>query len=106
MFLSLFRGEARAVDDFTEQFYKSKKWKKKREAILKRDKYMCRECAKYGRRKDAVCVHHIKHLEEFPELGLDSDNLISLCAACHNKAHPEKSPLFHFQKPPRPDLFF
>jgi len=30
-------------------------------------------------------------LKEFPELALVDDNLESLCAACHNKVHPEKN---------------
>lgn len=71
-------------------FYQSRKWQKLRAAILRRDKYMCRECRKYGRMREATTVHHIKHLEDFPELAYAPDNLISLCAACHNKQHPEK----------------
>ena len=70
--------------------YKSGKWKRKRRSILKRDKYLCRECKKYGRRRDAQTVHHIKTVELFPELAFVDSNLISLCNACHNKAHPEK----------------
>ncbi|MGN1473687.1 MAG: HNH endonuclease [Eubacteriales bacterium] len=74
----------------TESFYKSKRWKKKRLAILKRDGYMCIECRKYGRRRDATTVHHIKDLEHHPELAFVDSNLVSLCDACHNKMHPEK----------------
>lgn len=74
-----------------EDFYLSKAWKRKRKAILKRDGYVCRDCKRYGRRRDATTVHHIKHLDEHPELALTPSNLISLCSDCHNKAHPEKS---------------
>ena len=70
--------------------HKSMRWKKKREQILRRDKYMCQDCKRYGKRVDATEVHHIKHVDEYPELAFDSSNLISLCAACHNKRHPEK----------------
>lgn len=70
--------------------YKSGKWKKKRAAILRRDKYLCQECRKYGRRVEAVTVHHIKHADTNPELVYDSNNLVSLCNTCHNKMHPEK----------------
>jgi len=70
--------------------YKLKKWRKKREAILKRDGYLCQECRKYGRRREAEMVHHIKHVDEFPELAYTDSNLISLCNACHGKMHPEK----------------
>ena len=71
-------------------FYRGKAWKRKRAAILRRDGYLCQECKKYGRRRDAVTVHHIQHLDEHPELAREDSNLVSLCNACHNKMHPEK----------------
>ncbi len=74
----------------TSKFYKSQKWKRKREAILKRDGYRCVECRRYGRMREATHVHHIKELEDYPELALASGNLESLCSQCHNKKHPEK----------------
>lgn len=74
----------------TDQFYKSKRWLRKRDAILRRDGYRCQICQRYGKVRPAVTVHHIKHYEEYPELGLTDSNLISLCQACHNKMHPEK----------------
>ncbi|MEK4273119.1 HNH endonuclease signature motif containing protein [Paenibacillus sp. FSL R7-0026] len=36
----------------------------------------------------ANTVHHIKPLEDYPELALDEDNLESICPTCHNKEHP------------------
>ena len=72
------------------EFYLSSKWKRKREQILRRDNYLCQNCKRYGRQRQAATVHHIKHYDEFPELALKDDNLISLCAACHNLQHPEK----------------
>lgn len=71
--------------------YNSGRWKKKQKAILKRDNYMCQKCKRYGRRIEAAVAHHIKHVDEFPELAFDEKNLISLCFACHNKEHPEKA---------------
>ena len=41
--------------------------------------------------RQATTVHHIKHYDEYPELALNNDNLISLCEACHNNMHPEKA---------------
>lgn len=70
--------------------YKNKKWQKKRAAILRRDGYLCQECRKYGRKTEAVTVHHIKHADTNPELIYTDSNLISLCNSCHNKQHPEK----------------
>ena len=74
----------------TEAFYKSKPWLKKRAAILRRDGFLCQNCLRYGRRRDATTVHHKKHLDDFPELALIDSNLVSLCESCHNKEHPEK----------------
>ena len=73
-----------------DSFYQSTEWKRKREAILARDNYQCQECRRYGKLRQAVTVHHKQHLEDHPELAFDNDNLISLCRACHDKAHPEK----------------
>ena len=73
------------------EFYNSRAWAMKRQAILRRDGYMCRECKRYGRMREAVTVHHIQHLEDRPDLALADENLVSLCMACHNKAHPEKA---------------
>lgn len=72
------------------RFYKSTGWKRKRKGILRRDNYECQECKRQGGYSKATDVHHIKHLEAHPELALHDDNLESLCAACHNRLHPEK----------------
>lgn len=70
--------------------YKSKRWLKKRQLILRRDDYECQLCKRYGKKRQATVVHHIKHADEYPELAWDNDNLISVCASCHGKLHPEK----------------
>lgn len=73
-----------------DSFYKSSAWLRKRDMILKRDNYLCQDCKRYGKHTEATTVHHIKHYDEHPELALSDFNLVSLCAACHNKRHPEK----------------
>ena len=80
-----------AVCEMNQEFYKTKKWRKKSKDILKRDKFRCQYCKRYGKIREAVLVHHIKHLEEFPELAYNNENLISLCLECHNKEHPERA---------------
>lgn len=70
--------------------YNLPRWKRKRERILRRDGYKCQMCKRYGRNTDATTVHHVKHVDEYPELAWEDGNLVSLCAACHDKAHPEK----------------
>ena len=71
--------------------YNSNRWKAKSEHIQKRDKYKCVWCMRYGKNRSSKVVHHIKHVDEYPELAYDDDNLVSLCLSCHNKAHPEKA---------------
>lgn len=73
-----------------DEFYHTKRWHKLRAAVLRRDGYQCQRCKRYGRLRQASTVHHIKHLDEYPELACDPKNLVSLCAACHNEMHPEK----------------
>jgi 5-methylcytosine-specific restriction enzyme A len=73
-----------------KNFYTSKRWRRKRAYILHRDNYLCQECKKYGRNTEAKIVHHIIEIEEQPELKLKDSNLVSVCASCHNKIHPEK----------------
>ena len=74
----------------SDPFYRSRKWRKKREYILHRDQYLCQECTKYGRNTEAKIVHHLKEMDEYPELTLTNENLVRVCASCHNKEHPEK----------------
>lgn len=73
-----------------KKFYKRKEWKRKRRQILERDNYECQRCKRDGGYSRATTVHHIKHLEQFPELALADENLESLCGVCHNIEHPEK----------------
>lgn len=90
------------TDSQCNAFYWSRKWKRKRDEILRRDHYECQECIKRikqaaengevlhgydARIHRAVCVHHIKELKDYPELALDDDNLVSLCHKCHDRIH-------------------
>ncbi|MBR4184301.1 MAG: HNH endonuclease [Clostridia bacterium] len=80
-----------------EEFYNSYAWRCKRAAILRRDGFLCQWCRRYNRRDAdglpvrATLVHHIREVEDAPELALADANLVSLCDACHNRAHPERS---------------
>lgn len=70
-----------------DKFYKTKRRKKLREAILMRDKYMCQDSLRYGQSVEANTVHHIFPVEEYPELFYNPYNLISLSTKAHNKMH-------------------
>lgn len=67
--------------------YHSGKWKAKRKKILRRDGYMCQYCRRFGKRVDAVTVHHIYPAEKYPQYIWCDWNLISLCGQCHDKMH-------------------
>ena len=68
-------------------FYRSGRWIRKRAYILRRDEYLCQEAKRYGKHREAVTVHHIYPLSEYPELALEDWNLLSLSNEYHNKMH-------------------
>jgi 5-methylcytosine-specific restriction endonuclease McrA len=74
-------------DDWEQKFYNSKHWERARDNALDRDKYLCKMCYREKKITKADMVHHIIELKENRELGLDEENLISLCDACHKKVH-------------------
>lgn len=71
-------------------FYNSTPWKHARLKALERDNNECQKCKSRGLYNEAECVHHKKHVKQYPQLALELDNLISLCNECHNQEHPEK----------------
>ena len=48
--------------------YSTRKWEKKREAILKRDGYKCMECSRKNITTPATVVHHINTADRYPDL--------------------------------------
>lgn len=60
--------------------YSYRKW---RESVLKRDKYVCQKCGSSKK----LNVHHIKAFSLFPDLREDINNGITLCEKCHKKLH-------------------
>lgn len=73
-----------------DPFYKSTRWKKLRERILRRDHYQCQESKRYGRLRQADTVHHIFPLSAFPEYAWEEWNLISLSASEHDSMHTRR----------------
>ena len=47
--------------------YKSRRWRRMRLVVLRRDGYRCRESARYGKRVEATTVHHVWPAEDYPE---------------------------------------
>lgn len=72
--------------NFAKPFYNSPEWRKVRQAVLMRDRYLCVKCG-----KPAEEVHHKKHLTPEnigdPRITMNMDNLISLCKDCHFEEH-------------------
>ena len=72
--------------DFAKSFYKSKEWQQTRDYILRRDRFLCRDCG-----RAASEVHHIEHLTP-QNIGnvnvtMNPENLVSLCKDCHFERH-------------------
>lgn len=68
-------------------FYLSKRWRDKREHILKRDGYQDQLEKRAGKSVPAVMVHHIFPREQYPQYALSDWNLISLSIETHNSLH-------------------
>lgn len=66
-------------------FYATPAWRRIRRLALQRDNWLCQACLKQHRITKATEVHHVKPLEDYPELGLSLDNLMSLCWQCHEE---------------------
>lgn len=66
-------------------YYYTAKHRRWRAAVLRKDKYLCQECLRFGRRVAAQHAHHIKPRKEYPELAAVVSNGRALCAACHTK---------------------
>lgn len=74
-----------------DPFYKSTRWKKLRERVLRRDGYACQMSRRYGKMIQADTVHHIFPRDEFPAYEWQPWNLISLSASEHDKLHERKT---------------
>lgn len=90
------------------KFYKGKAWLKLKAEVLEDNHYECRICKEKGRitryetgkdgeRRLLSTVHHVNEVRSNPELalsryyldrwGLQRENLIPICKACHNAVH-------------------
>lgn len=72
-------------------YYRCSRHRKWREKVLRRDGYLCQECAKYGRKTPATHAHHIRSVQDAPQLRYALSNGVALCAACHNRIEPRTS---------------
>ena len=72
--------------EWAKGFYNSGAWASVREAVLKRDRYMCVRC-----HAPAITVHHKTRLSKDnindPSISLNPSNLETLCDECHKAEH-------------------
>jgi hypothetical protein len=64
-------------------------------SIFERDNYTCQICYQYGGDLNA---HHIRKWSEYPELRLDINNGITLCADCHIETYHKEDKYINFLK--------
>lgn len=87
--------------DALHWFYLSGPWRRRRVDVLALDHGECVYCKAHNRYRKATEVHHVQHLRARPDLALSiwyedeqgrlRRNLVSLCRACHEAQHPERS---------------
>lgn len=56
-----------------------------RNMVLRRDRYC--QCCGYDKNHKHLVVHHIFGFKNYPQLGYNEDNGITLCKWCHEKYH-------------------
>lgn len=66
--------------------YEYKDW---RSFVFARDNYTCQLCSSPS--NGDIEAHHIKPVEDYPDLLLDIDNGITLCVECHRKIKGKES---------------
>ncbi len=78
------------------KFYHSTAWESLRDEVLKEQHYECQLCKARGIYTRADTVHHINYVRIAPHLALSRydeqgrQNLIAVCATCHNEIHKTK----------------
>lgn len=82
------------VTRHSKHIISTKRWKRLRVEILRRDDWQCVQCGARGRLE----VDHVQPVRTHPELAFEPGNLQTLCPACHTRktriecGHPPLSP--------------
>lgn len=85
-------------NDKYQSFYQSTEWKQLRRQVMLENDYLCAECKRKGKVKQAKAIHHKITLDEDYNKRLEWDNLEPLCRKCHNEAHDRRSELQKFME--------
>ncbi|MBD8135090.1 HNH endonuclease [Bacillus sp. CFBP 13597] len=75
----LWKGGVTPANELERSSPEFKEW---REAVFKRDNYICQACGYTG--GATLQAHHILNFSEYPSLRYEHDNGITLCAECHD----------------------
>ena len=70
------------ITGINKQIRGSLEYKLWREAVFKRDNWVCKWCLQKGGK---LHPHHIKPFCDYPELRFAIDNGLTLCVSCHQK---------------------
>lgn len=72
-----------------QALYSSMAWAEAVKTIWNRDKATCQRCGKYaeGKGGNDFCIHHKACFSDYPNLRLETSNLILLCMDCHHWVH-------------------
>jgi len=70
------------IQEYNYKVRNSDEYKNWRNAIFKRDNYICQGCGQKGCKLE---VHHIKKFSQHPDLRFDLYNGTTLCHECHKK---------------------
>lgn len=96
-------------------FYDSRAWRRVRRKVLAMDHNECQLCRERHRHTPGVIVHHVWHLDEYPEYALSvwaedpetgerTRNLLTVCRECHETVcHPERMVLAAPREPLTPE---
>ena len=72
--------------DYARSFYGGRAWRTTQAAYMMSRHYVCESCGGAAR-----IVHHVKRITpqniSDPDVTLNWDNLMALCAACHSAVH-------------------
>lgn len=66
---------------FTDKVTNTRRWKRLRWEILRRDRFRCVLCGTPG----PLEIDHVLPVRSHPELGFDPANLQTLCPSCHGR---------------------
>lgn len=72
------------ISEKHSQITKGVEWRLWREAVYKRDKWICQKCKEH---RNDLRPHHILNFSTHIELRFAIDNGITLCEKCHNEFH-------------------